>query len=121
MSGKRSRDKGARMEREIVRLLQDKGRAAERIPLSGAMGGRYGGDVSVPVLGDDWRIEAKCRADGFKEIYRWLEGNDALVIKADRKAPLIVLDLAKAADVLAKVEAVQLSPDRISIKRRAAA
>ena len=49
MSGLRSRNKGARTERAIVRLLQNKGLAAERVPLSGAAGGKYCGDVSVPV------------------------------------------------------------------------
>ena len=34
MSGRRSRDKGARGERALVRFLQERGFAAERIPLS---------------------------------------------------------------------------------------
>jgi Holliday junction resolvase len=38
MSGRRSRNKGARIEREIVRALHGKGFAAARIPLSGAVG-----------------------------------------------------------------------------------
>src|SRR4051812_19739032 len=44
MSGRRSRDKGARVERAIVNALQTGGFAAERVPLSGAAGGRYSGD-----------------------------------------------------------------------------
>jgi Holliday junction resolvase len=51
MSGRRSRDKGNRAERAIVRLLQDRGFAAERVPLSGAAHGRFGGDASMPLLG----------------------------------------------------------------------
>jgi Holliday junction resolvase len=39
--GKKSRDKGARIEREMVHALQDEGFAAERVPLSGAMRGRF--------------------------------------------------------------------------------
>lgn len=99
---KASRDKGNRMERAIVRLLQDRGRAAERMPLSGALGGKYRSDVSVPVLGDDWRIEckAKAREDGFAMLYRWLEGSDALIVKGDRKRPLLVIPLDRAVDVL---------------------
>jgi Holliday junction resolvase len=46
--GRASRDKGNRTERAIVRLLQERGFAAERVPLSGAARGRFGGDVSVP-------------------------------------------------------------------------
>lgn len=67
--GKRSRDKGARGERMLVHLLQERGYAAERVPLSGAAGGSYSGDLSVPVLGIDRRIEAKWRAGGFAQLY----------------------------------------------------
>ena len=59
--GRASRDKGNRTERAIVRLLQEHGLAGERVPLSGAARGRFGGDVSVPCLGRDLRGEAKCR------------------------------------------------------------
>ena len=49
--GRASRDKGNRTERAIVRLLQDRGLAGERVPLSGAARGRFGGDISVLALG----------------------------------------------------------------------
>src|SRR3954470_5054074 len=95
MSGRRSRDKGARTERAVVKALRDEGVAAERIPLSGAVGGRFSSDITVPILGRDVKVEVKCRADGFREIYRWLGSeNYGLVIKADRLRPLIVLALA---------------------------
>jgi Holliday junction resolvase len=67
--GRASRQKGNRGERIVVRLLQEFGFAAERVPLSGAARGRFGGDVSVPLLGINRRVEVKCRADGFREIY----------------------------------------------------
>lgn len=102
--GKRSRDKGARFEREVVHILQDSGRAGERVPLSGAAGGSYKNDVTGPVLGEDWRLECKARSRDFTRIYDWLEGADALVIKADRKRPLVVLDLRKALKVLSAIE-----------------
>jgi Holliday junction resolvase len=44
MSGRRSRSKGARTERGIVKVLQANGIAAVRMPLSGAAGGRFAGD-----------------------------------------------------------------------------
>jgi Holliday junction resolvase len=37
--GRAPRDKGNRLERAIVRLAQDYGLGAERMPLSGAVGG----------------------------------------------------------------------------------
>src|SRR6516225_3533944 len=70
---RKSRDKGLRMERAIVRFLQDRGFAAERVPLSGAAGGSYLGDVTVPILGVDRVAEVKVRASGFGQLYAWLE------------------------------------------------
>lgn len=102
--GRASRDKGNRTERAIVRLLQDRGLAAERVPLSGAMRGRFGGDISVPALGRDLRGEAKCRGNGFREIYKWLDGRDFLVIRADRKPLLVVVTLELAAEVVMAAE-----------------
>jgi Holliday junction resolvase len=101
MSGRASRLKGNRTERAIVHALQAHGFAAERVPLSGAARGRFGGDVSVPLLGIDRRVEVKCRANGFREIYAWLDGADALIIKADRLAPLVVLPLQLAIEIAA--------------------
>lgn len=100
MSGRRSRSKGLRGERAIVHMLQERGRAAERVPLSGAAGGRYTGDISVPVLGVDRILEVKVRANGFRELYGWLAENYALVVKADRQRPLLVIPLDAAVDVL---------------------
>jgi Holliday junction resolvase len=106
MSGRKSRDKGNRTERALVRLLQDHyGFAAERVPLSGAARGRFGSDVSVPLLGADHRVEVKCRADGFRELYRWLNGSDLVVVKADRCDPLVVVPLRLAAEIAKVAEA----------------
>jgi len=92
--GKPSRDKGARFECQLVNLLQSAGMAAERVPLSGAAGGSFAGDISVPFLGRDNRFEAKIRADGFKEIYRWLDKHKGLFLRADRRDALVVLRMA---------------------------
>jgi Holliday junction resolvase len=105
--GRFSRDKGNRTERGIVTTLQNAGFAAERVPLSGATRGRFGGDISVPVLGVDKRIEVKSRATGFTQIYRWLEGVDYLVVKSDRREPLCVLRLPEAIRLLTRLEAKQ--------------
>jgi Holliday junction resolvase len=102
--GRASRQKGNRAERAVVRLLQERGFAAERVPLSGAARGRFGGDVSVPLLGVDRRVEVKCRGDGFRELYRWLDGADFLIVKADRLEPLVVLPLKFAAEIAAIAE-----------------
>jgi Holliday junction resolvase len=51
MSGRRSRNNGARFERGIVRALLANGLDAGRVPLSGAVGGRFAGDVIMPLMG----------------------------------------------------------------------
>lgn len=103
MSGKRSRDKGARTERHLVNFLQDSGFAALRVPLSGSVKG-FKGDVEMPLLGIDRKLEVKCRADGFRELYGWLADNYALVLKADRKETLVVLRLRDGIEIAQRAE-----------------
>ena len=45
MSGRKSRDKGARIERKIVTLHRALGIHAERVTFSGACGGSFGGEA----------------------------------------------------------------------------
>jgi len=85
MSGRRSKRKGSRVEREFAKLI-----GGERIPLSGSAGGAFSGDVKG--LGLLW--ECKARKDGFKQLYKWLDSDvDALAVKADRKEWLVVIPL----------------------------
>lgn len=87
--GKFSRDKGGRIEREIVNLLKGEGIHAERVPLSGAAGGLFAGDIKFL----DYVAEVKARkgGTGFKTIERWLGDNDMLFLRRDRAAPLVVM------------------------------
>jgi Holliday junction resolvase len=94
--GRASRDKGNRAERAIVRYLQERGRAAERVPLSGSAGGSY----KIPALGRDLVTEVKCRANGFRELYAWLVERDVLIVRADRREPLVVVPLRLAVDII---------------------
>jgi hypothetical protein len=102
--GRASRDKGNRLERAIVKLLQDRGLGAERVPLSGSAGGSYSGDLTVPILGRDLVVETKARANGFARLYSWLEDRDVLIVKADRRDALVVLPLHLAAEIAAAAE-----------------
>lgn len=102
--GRRSRDKGNRTERALVRFLQDRGFAAERVPLSGSAGGRFAGDITIPVLGVDRVAEVKVRGTGFRQLYEWLDGRDLLIVRADRRQPLVVLPLRLAAEVAQAAE-----------------
>jgi hypothetical protein len=68
-----------------------------RVPLSGAVGGRFAGDIALPLMGRDLCVEVKARADGFRELYCWLKERDVLVVKADRQEPLVIVRLSLAA------------------------
>ena len=94
MSGCRSRAKGARAERGVVNALKASGIAAVRVPLSGAVGGRFSGDIVLPLLGRDLCVEVKARADGFRDLYCWLKQRDVLIVKTDRREPLVVVRLS---------------------------
>ena len=102
MGGRSSRDKGNRAERAIVKYLLERGFAAERVPLSGSAGGSYLGDLTVPIIGVSRVVEVKCRAAGFRELYKWLVDRDILIVRADRSEPLVVLPLTLAAEIAAK-------------------
>lgn len=90
MGGKMSRDKGARREREFVHRLNESGIPAERVPLSGAAGGSFGGDIRI---GDGFVAECKARKNGagFATLEGWLEGNDYLFLQKDRSDPFVCM------------------------------
>jgi Holliday junction resolvase len=102
--GKMSRDKGALFERALVNSLRERGFEAERVPLSGAAHGSFAGDVQMPLLGVVKRWEAKIRADGFKELYRWLAGHAGLFLRADRRETLVVLRMDDFCELVARAE-----------------
>jgi hypothetical protein len=89
-----------------VRCLQDYGFAACRIPLSGAaaVAEKFAGDLDIPLLGIDRCVEVKVRRNGFKELYAWLEGRDFLIVRADRREPLVVIPLKLATKIAVKAE-----------------
>lgn len=105
MSGKRSRSKGARVERNMVALLESMDIRAQRVPLSGAVGGADPGDDLAGQFRDDllcryngWQfraeVKARAKADGWKTIKDWLGASDALLLVEDRQKPLVVLPWA---------------------------
>ena len=71
MSGLHSRRKGARVELAIAKLI-----GARKV----SRAYQAGHDLEL-LLGEDrlLRIEVKCRAAGFKQLYNWLDKRDLLV------------------------------------------
>ena len=95
-----SRRKGATEERAMVRYLQAWGFAAEK----SSRAGYKGPDLSVPLLGIDRTVECKVRAKAFGQLYRWLGNSDLLVVRADRKEPLVILPMWLASEIAAEAE-----------------
>lgn len=91
MSGKRSRDKGGRIEREIVKSHTDNNIQCEKVPLSGSIGGSFKDDV---LINGKYLGEVKSRKDGsgFRTILKWLGDSDFLFLRRDRTEPIVVME-----------------------------
>ena len=94
-----SKQKGDRAERQLVQLLQEAGLVCSRTPRSGAAGGPFSGDIHAELLSRSCRIEVKARAK-FTTLHHWLAANEALILKADRLEPLVVLPLSLFAELV---------------------
>ena len=98
MSGKKSRDKGGRVEREFVNNLVKHGIEAKRVPLSGACDG-FKGDIKLwlhncgfcELMEYTAEVKARKNAAGFKMVKQWLGDNDILFLKEDYAPPLVVM------------------------------
>lgn len=77
----KSRQKGDAFEREIVHKLIEGGLEAQRVPLSGAAKGRFGGDIQATVCGIWEKLECKIRQRAWLDLYGWIEDNFCLVIR----------------------------------------
>ena len=86
----RSRDKGNRIEREMVHRHLDNGVFAERVPLSGSAGGSFSGDLRIGSLRGE--VKARRAGQGFKTLERWLGDNDLLFLRRDRAEPIVVME-----------------------------
>ena len=65
----KSKRKGSRIERGVVTEFQMVGIHAERVPLSGAVGGSFAGDILIE---GTYRAEVKAR------VWRWFHDDRAL-------------------------------------------
>jgi Holliday junction resolvase len=109
MSGGRgSRDKGSRVERELVERHIALGVHAERYPLSGASRFRGSGhDLDVYALGREAAplvAESKARKNGtgFIQLETWLGEYDALFLRRNNAEPMVLLPWRTWAALLAK-------------------
>jgi hypothetical protein len=91
-----------RVERELVNELVALGLPCRRVPLSGAAGGQWSGDIHIPLLGRIRRAEVKARAN--LQLYSWFKSADLLIVKADRRDPLAVLPLPLLVELMLAAE-----------------
>lgn len=110
---KYERDKGIRIEREIINLHRELGIKAERVPLSGAAGYKDAGhDVDVYPLGNEdapfvCEVKGRHSGAGFTLLERWLSDYDALFLRRDRQEPLVVLPWRAWVAVLTELKSRQ--------------
>lgn len=99
--GKTQKQKGTRRERQILALFRKAGLKAERVPLSGSVGGEFAGDLhlQVPQSGT-WELEVKARkeAEGWAVLKGWLVDRDAVVMVEDfytrpGREPIVAMSL----------------------------
>src|SRR6516164_10192814 len=94
---KSQRDKGGRIEREIVERHQALDLHAERYPLSGASRFRGSGhDVDLYLFGRDEapavaEVKGRKNGAGFATLERWLGDFDVLFLRRNRAEPLVLL------------------------------
>jgi Holliday junction resolvase len=96
MMGWMQRDKGARIEREVVELNFGLGLRAERVPLSGASRCQgNGADVDVYLFPDGpplcGEVKARANVEGFATLERRVGYNDFLALRRSNAEPLIVV------------------------------
>ena len=90
----KSKAKGTRLESSLVKSLTDAGIPAERIPLSGSLGGKYSSDVVIGSVDHPvYRIECKNRESIADYMWTYLEPVDFLVLKKNHKPALVVMEL----------------------------
>ena len=109
MSGRGHRQKGDRIEREIVERHRSIGIHSERYPLSGAS--RFRGsahDVDIYLFGTDQapiKAEVKGRKNGagFVTLENWIGEYDALFLRKDRTDPMVLIPWRMWAQLVERV------------------
>lgn len=90
----KAKDKGRRAENMVADALVEAGIPSERVPLSGAIGGKYSADVVIGTIDKPLgRIEVKNRESLNAQIWEWLDPVDYLVLKRNHKPALVVMEM----------------------------
>jgi hypothetical protein len=84
--------KGDRVEYELVQMLCELGLPCARVPLSGAIGGAWSGDIDLELFDRTHKVQVKARRE-FRILHEWLEDAELLLLKGDRQTPLVVMPI----------------------------
>lgn len=103
--GAMQRQKGARIEREIVNRHKDIGVHAERVALSGAVKGvRMGAGHDIDIYLKDRPAPLCCEVKGGQQVPKFctdaLGDNDALFLRRDNAEPVVMLPWRTWAEML---------------------
>lgn len=88
MAGQRSRRRGYRAEVKIRAPAEHTGLGISRAPISGSPPG-----CAADLMLGRHSFKVIARAQGCRQIYRWLQGYFGLVVAVDRREPLVVIRL----------------------------
>ena len=94
MSGLKSKRKGFRYE-NAQRIACNAFGPCSRMPLSGALGGEWSGDLKWLVNNIQLKCQCKIKAGAYKTDYAELADHDVLFKRADHKPTLVVMEFAK--------------------------
>ena len=86
--------KGYRFEKEVQKKFEEAGFKVVRSPAS-----KGSGDLYIEGLGD---VQLKARKS--VALYKWFDGADVLIVKADRKEALVVIPLQHFLALLEEVK-----------------
>ena len=81
---------------------------AEKVPLSGSLGGKYSGDLIV--AGKKAEVKARKGGEGFKVLERWLANNEYLFLHRTRRPPFVAMEWETFLELLISGK-VALSPE----------
>jgi hypothetical protein len=88
--GKANKRKGYRAEKKVADMM-----GGERVPLSGALRGKYSNDVQA----DGLQWEVKARGNSFRTLRKWLddpvEKPDGVILVPDREQPIVCMRMDK--------------------------
>lgn len=104
------RRKGARVEREIVELLEAIGIHAERYPYSGATAFRgKKHDLDVYLFGThdmpaSFEVKARASGTGFTMLNKWLGESDGLILKENNAKPKWLLSNDLMLEILGRLK-----------------